>query len=226
MRDVFETFLPEDQRVKRLGDTIKPAELLKLAGNIEQGKQLFHKTAGVACRNCHRIAGDGTELGPDLSQIGKKYDRTKLLESILEPSKNIDPQFVTWVIETVSGKVITGLLVRKDDTEIIVKDAQNKQHRFVMSEVEGAHPQQKSLMPRTALAGFPRPSRWPTSWHIWSRSSEATFAPETRSEGRHRSTQPGLPMERKYLDRNIDDRKMTESKRIEPQRHRVHRDKK
>jgi len=151
VRDVFETFLPEEQRVKRLGDTIKAAELLKLAGNIEQGKQLFHKTAGVACRNCHRIAGDGTELGPDLSQIGKKYDRTKLLESILEPSKNIDPQFVTWVIETVSGKVISGLLVRKDDTEIIVKDAQNKQHRFVMSEVEGAHPQQKSLMPELLL---------------------------------------------------------------------------
>jgi putative heme-binding domain-containing protein len=151
IRDLFEPFVPEEQRVKRLGDAIKSAELLKLAGDAARGKELFHKTAGVQCRSCHRIAGDGTELGPDLSQIGKKLDRAKLLESILDPSRNIEPQFVTWVVETTAGKVVTGLLVRKDETEIIVKDAQNKQHRFAMSEVEGAHPQQKSLMPDLLL---------------------------------------------------------------------------
>ncbi len=151
VRDLFETFLPESERVKRLGDSIKPAELLKLTGDIERGRQIFHKTAGVQCRSCHRIAGDGTELGPDLSQIGKKYDRAKLLENLLEPSKNIDPQFVTWLVETNSGKVVSGLLVRKDETEIVIKDAQNKPHRFAMSEVEGAFPQQKSLMPDLLL---------------------------------------------------------------------------
>ena len=137
--------------MKRLGDAIKAAELLKLSGDVARGKELFHKTAGVMCRNCHRIAEEGTELGPDLSQIGKKLDRVKLLESILEPSKNIEPQFVTWVVETTSGKVISGLLVRKDEMEIVVKDAQNKQHRLAMSDVEGAHPQQKSLMPELLL---------------------------------------------------------------------------
>jgi putative heme-binding domain-containing protein len=151
IRDLFEPFVPEEQRLKRLGDSIKSAELLKLAGDVAHGKDLFHKTAGVQCRNCHRIAGDGTELGPDLSQIGKKLDRAKLLESILEPSRNIEPQFVTWVVETTAGKVVTGILVRKDETEMIVKDAQNKQHRLLMSEVEGAHPQQKSLMPELLL---------------------------------------------------------------------------
>ncbi|MGE5193179.1 MAG: c-type cytochrome, partial [Deltaproteobacteria bacterium] len=151
IRDLFEPFVPEEQRVKRLGDSIKSAELLKLAGDAARGKELFHKTAGVQCRNCHRVAGDGTELGPDLSQIGKKLDRAKLLESILEPSRNIEPQFVTWVVETTAGKVVIGLLVRKDETEIVVKDAQNKQHRLLMSEVEGAHPQQKSLMPELLL---------------------------------------------------------------------------
>ncbi len=151
VRDLFETFLPEEQRVKRLGEIIKPGELLKLAGNLDQGRELFHKTAGVQCRNCHRIAGDGTELGPDLSQIGKKLNREKLLESVLEPSKNIEPQFVTWVIETIDGKVITGLLVRKDQAEIVVKDAQNKQHRFATSDIEEARPQQKSLMPELLL---------------------------------------------------------------------------
>src|SRR5262249_26047798 len=130
IRDLFESFVPEEERVKRLGDLIRPAELLKLTGDVERGRQLFHKTAGVQCRNCHKIGTDGTEIGPELSQIGKKYNRSKLLESILEPSKNIEPKYVTWLVETTAGKVYTGVLVRKDDAEIIIKDAQNKQYKI------------------------------------------------------------------------------------------------
>lgn len=151
VRDLFESFVPEEQRIKRLGDAIQPAELLKLAGSVERGRELFHKTAGVQCRNCHRISGDGTELGPELTQIGKKYDRAKLLESLLDPSKNIEPQFMTWLVETTSGKVFTGLLVRRDAAEIVLKDAQNKPQTIPMSEVEGTFPQQKSLMPELLL---------------------------------------------------------------------------
>jgi putative heme-binding domain-containing protein len=151
VRDLFESFVPEEKRPKRLGETIKSDDLLRLTGQAERGKQLFHKAAGVQCRNCHRIAGEGTELGPDLSQIGKKLDRVKLLESILEPSKNIDPHYVTWVVETTAGQVVSGLLVRKDESEIVLKDAQNKQQRFAMSDVEGVHQQQKSLMPELLL---------------------------------------------------------------------------
>jgi putative heme-binding domain-containing protein len=147
IRDLFEAFVPEEQRVKRLGDTVRPSELLKLAGDVERGKQLFHKTSGVQCRSCHKIAGDGTEVGPELSQIGKKHDRAKLLESILEPSKNIEPQYVTWVVETTAGKVVTGLLVHKDGNEIVLKDVQNKEHRIATGDVEATHQQQKSLMP-------------------------------------------------------------------------------
>lgn len=151
VRDLFESFLPEEQRVKRLGEAIQPAELLKLAGDAARGRELFHKTSGIQCRTCHKIAGDGIDLGPDLSQIGKKYDRAKLLESILEPSKNIEPQFVTWVVETAAGKVQTGLLVRRDAREIVIKDAQNKEYRFAATDIETAAPQQKSLMPELLL---------------------------------------------------------------------------
>ena len=154
VRDLFESFIPEEKRVKRLGDAVKAAELLKLAGDPDRGKQLFHKTAGVQCRNCHKIANDGTELGPDLSQIGRKYDRTKLLESILEPSKNIEPKYVTWVVETTAGKVLTGLLVHKDGNEIVVKDSQNKEHRVPLGDVESTHQLQHSLMPDLLLRDF------------------------------------------------------------------------
>jgi putative heme-binding domain-containing protein len=55
------------------------------------------------------------------------------------------------VVETTAGQVVSGLLVRKDESEIVLKDAQNKQQRFAMSDVEGVHQQQKSLMPELLL---------------------------------------------------------------------------
>ena len=97
---------------------------------------------------------DGVDLGPELSQIGRKYDRAKLLESILEPSKNIEPKYVTWMVETTAGQVLAGLLVRKDGNEIVIKDSQNKEHRIAMGDVENTYQLQHSLMPELLLRDF------------------------------------------------------------------------
>lgn len=154
VRDLFESFVPEEERPKRLGDALQASELLKLAGDVERGRQLFHKTTGIQCRNCHKIAGDGTDIGPDLNQIGRKYDRAKLLENILDPSKNVEPRYATWLVETTAGQVYTGLLMHKDGNEIVVKDSDNKQHHIATGDVETAVPQQKSLMPDLLLKDF------------------------------------------------------------------------
>jgi putative heme-binding domain-containing protein len=154
VRDLFEAFVPEEQRTKRLGDSIDAAELLKLTGDLERGRQLFHESNVVQCRNCHRIGGKGTELGPDLDSIGRKYDRAKLLESILQPSLNVDPKYAVYLVETKSGSVITGLMVRQDDKEIVLRDAQNKPQRVPADDIEGVFPQQKSLMPEMQFRDF------------------------------------------------------------------------
>jgi putative heme-binding domain-containing protein len=90
-------------------------------------------------------------LGPDLSQIGKKYSRAQLLESILEPSKQIDPKYVTYLVETANGRVVSGLLIEKTDKEVLLKDAQNKEIRIAAGEIELLVPAQKSLMPELLL---------------------------------------------------------------------------
>ena len=86
-----------------------------LKGNAGRGKELFFKSAGLQCINCHRVGGTGSKLGPDLSDIGKKYTRAQILESILEPSKFIDPEVRHLLVETTDGKVLTGLLAAKNE---------------------------------------------------------------------------------------------------------------
>lgn len=154
IRDLFEPFVPEEQRTKRLGESIRPQEILALAGEINRGRRLFHESTVVQCRSCHRSEGKGGELGPDLSEIGKKLDRAKILDSILQPSASIDPKYAGWLVETKSGTVVSGLMVEKTEAAVVIKDMQNKQHRITTEEIEGLYPQRKSLMPDLLLRDF------------------------------------------------------------------------
>lgn len=154
VRDLFEVFLPEEQRAKRLGEAIDPKHILALTGDQKRGRHLFHEVATVQCRTCHRIGGQGGELGPDLSTIGKKLTRPKLLESILEPSKEIDPKWTTWLVESSSGRVYTGLLIEQSGEKVVIRDAQNKQYTLRPDEIEGMYPARNSLMPDLLLRDF------------------------------------------------------------------------
>jgi putative heme-binding domain-containing protein len=151
IRDLFERFLPAERRVKRLGSSIAPRQILSLNGDASRGRKLFFETSGVSCKNCHRVQKDGKEVGPELTSIGKKLTRGQLLESILEPSKQIDPKFVTYLVETVDGQLLTGLLVSKTIDEVVLKDAQDKQIRIPNSNIEQLVPQRQSLMPELLL---------------------------------------------------------------------------
>jgi len=151
VRDLFERFLPEEQRTKRLGSVIRPETILALPGDAARGKGIFFDAAGVQCRSCHQIDGKGTEIGPALNQIGKKYDRSKLLENMLEPSKEIDPKYLVYTIETKAGRIHTGLLVQKSNDEIVLKDAKNSVIRVPANEVELMVPQRQSMMPDLLL---------------------------------------------------------------------------
>jgi putative heme-binding domain-containing protein len=151
VRDLFERFIPEEQRVKRLGSAIKPEQILSLKGNPERGRELFFKSAGLQCVSCHRINSTGGTLGPDLSQIAKKSTRGQILESLLEPSKSIEPAYVAYLLETTDGKVYTGLLGSKTDKEVVLKLVGDKEVRVPAAKVERLAPQSKSLMPELLL---------------------------------------------------------------------------
>ncbi|MGE0378549.1 MAG: hypothetical protein AB7Q45_24345, partial [Planctomycetaceae bacterium] len=152
IRDLFERFLPEEQRPKRLGTAIRPDMILAMPGDVERGRTLFFDTAGVQCRNCHKIRSIGKEIGPDLSEIGKKFaDRTRLLDTILNPSKEIDPKYRVHLAQTADGRVYTGLLVEQTDTHVTLKDAEDKTRRLDRADIEQLVPQQTSLMPDLLL---------------------------------------------------------------------------
>jgi hypothetical protein len=79
-------------------------------GDASAGKRLFYD-ASVGCAQCHRVEDHGGQLGPDLSVIGRTANRERIIDSILDPSREIAPQFVQHTVETKAGDSYSGILL-------------------------------------------------------------------------------------------------------------------
>jgi putative heme-binding domain-containing protein len=154
VRDLFEGYLPQpDPAARKLGSSPRPRTILALNGDAGRGEELFWSKA-LNCGSCHKVGGRGTAVGPDLSAIGKLRGREDLLESILEPSRRIEPKYAAYVAQTADGRSLTGLLVRRDERSVVLRDAQNKEIVLAAREVEALQPSRLSLMPAGQLAGL------------------------------------------------------------------------
>ena len=121
-----------------------------LAGNgdARAGERVFFHPRGARCYVCHRVDGRGGAIGPDLSKIGQSLGRDKLIESILNPSKEIAPQFVAWHIATRDGKVRTGVIVEEGpNSTVTVADSQGKLEVIHRTTIEERHALPTSIMP-------------------------------------------------------------------------------
>ena len=154
VRDLFEGYLPADVTGgRKLGSKPRPKTILALRGDAGRGAALFWSKA-VNCGSCHKIGDRGTSLGPDLSAIGKLRPREDLLESILAPSRRIEPKYAAYVANTADGRSITGLLVKRDDKEVVLRDVENKEIVLKAKDVEELRPSRTSLMPDGQMAGL------------------------------------------------------------------------
>ena len=154
VRDLFERFLPDEKRIKVLGNNIRPDAILKLKGDAGRGRNLFTREGGAQCQTCHRAESVGRDFGPDLSHLGQKYSHAQILENILEPSKVIDPKYIAYQAETKDEAMHTGFLITKTATEVVLKEATSGEVRLLTADIKRLEPQHVSLMPEGLLQGM------------------------------------------------------------------------
>jgi putative membrane-bound dehydrogenase-like protein len=122
--------------------------LLAKGGDPAAGARVFFHPNGPACARCHRVDGHGSAVGPDLSRIGAALSRQRLIESILQPSKEIAPRFVSWRIVTGAGKVLVGVVVDEGPhSTVTLADAEGKQHTIKRQDIEERTALATSIMP-------------------------------------------------------------------------------
>ena len=109
--------------------------------------------AAAECLKCHRFGDSGSSIGPDLSALGKRFDARAIVESILEPSRVVDPKYhaTTWVLA--DGRAVTGRAAMVNATEIAVETDVLTGARVTLarSEIESSHPSAVSPMPQGLL---------------------------------------------------------------------------
>jgi putative membrane-bound dehydrogenase-like protein len=130
-----------------------PAALAHRKGDATRGQRLIAASlkSDLQCLKCHTIDGTGGKVGPDLSAIGKKGSRENLFESILFPNKAIADQYVSWLIGTKQGLIITGLIVEETADHITVRDANAKDTRIDKKDIDTREKSPNSLMPSDLL---------------------------------------------------------------------------
>jgi putative membrane-bound dehydrogenase-like protein len=125
-------------------------QLAKRTGNASNGQKLLAATMNneAQCLKCHMVRGQGGQIGPDLSMIGKKAaGKENLLESLLNPNKAIADQYLQYTIVTDSGVSVTGLIVQETETEVTVRDANGKDTKIPLKEIESKKKSLVSIMP-------------------------------------------------------------------------------
>ena len=115
-------------------------------GNAARGELIFEGKG--ACLSCHRVAGEGSRLGPNLTELAKLNRTSEELEkSLLEPNAEIDPQNRFYRVVTPDGTTITGRLLNHDTFSVQLIDSKEQLRAFQKSELREYGFVKSSLMP-------------------------------------------------------------------------------
>jgi putative heme-binding domain-containing protein len=137
---------------------LDPARFLEFAlqnlGDAARGRKLFEDERGMACARCHKAAGRGGEIGPDLSAIGTQYPRRDLAESVLYPSRKVREGYQQVIVVTQTGQVISGVVRGETPEEVVLLDAGGQRHPILKRDVAERRTSEVSLMPEALHAGL------------------------------------------------------------------------
>ncbi|MGH7200228.1 MAG: c-type cytochrome, partial [Planctomycetaceae bacterium] len=121
--------------------------LVEMTGDPERGRAVYLDKQRTQCATCHKLEGVGGQIGPDLSKVYETHTVAKILESMLDPSKEIKEGYATWTAVTKSGQVYNGLKISETGQELVLRDSTGKDIRLKRDEIEEIIQSAKSLMP-------------------------------------------------------------------------------
>jgi len=119
-----------------------------MEGDAKAGEQLFFEEKGKAlCAKCHTVNRKGGRVGPTLDRIASRRSPEFIMESIVQPSKFIDPLFEAVQVITGEGKVLQGLRINETNFSIQLREENGRFHSLMKRDLEAFRVMDKSMMP-------------------------------------------------------------------------------
>jgi putative membrane-bound dehydrogenase-like protein len=131
--------LPSPDR-QRVIEELAPVVLA--GGNPTAGRGVYE----TLCAKCHRHSGEGGDAGPDLTGMAA-HPAEELLVHILDPSREVEGNFVRYTVATIDGRILSGLLAAESRTSIELIDTEGKSHAILREEIDEFIASDKSVMP-------------------------------------------------------------------------------
>jgi putative heme-binding domain-containing protein len=121
-------------------DKYQPA--LALEADSSRGQAVYRRE----CANCHRLAGEGHDVGPSLETVQHRSPR-EILIHVLDPNREVSPNFLEYSVRLADGRVLTGLIAAETDAGLTLRRAQRQDDTILRSEIDEISASGKSLMP-------------------------------------------------------------------------------
>jgi putative heme-binding domain-containing protein len=132
---------------QKLLEAFAPAA--SLDGDPSRGKPTFAKV----CATCHKLNGEGNEVGPDLAALTDKSPEY-LLMNIIDPNRAVEAKYTNYVVETRAGETISGILAGETGNSVTLLSADAKSHVILRSDVQSLRSTGTSLMPEGLETGL------------------------------------------------------------------------
>jgi putative heme-binding domain-containing protein len=137
--------------IANLKPDIAEYRTLNTEGAAKRGEPLFKSQACIAC---HTNANGQTPKGPHLVDIGKRYKKKELVESILKPDAKIAQGFDTYLFVLESGKVTTGFVSGESADEVQVRQTNGVALTLKKKDIELRQKKEESMMPKGVAANL------------------------------------------------------------------------
>ena len=130
------------------------AELVMQQGDATRGEAIYARES-MRCVSCHRIDRKGGKVGPNLTAIGASSPLDYIIESLIAPAKKVKEGYNTLLVVTEDGQVVTGVPVSRSLSELVLRDATDKEVRVAIADIAEEAPG-TSLMPMGLIDGLSR----------------------------------------------------------------------
>jgi alcohol dehydrogenase (cytochrome c) len=125
-----------------------PAAAAPPAGNVAAGEHFYFGVGG--CANCHTIRGNGSAIGPDLSNLGRERRLTRIAQALRQPGTSVGSRYRVVSVTLRDGRTLRGMAKNESNYDLQLQDLDGEMHYLSKDDVTQEHYDSASLMPPVA----------------------------------------------------------------------------